>query len=353
MRPPAFKREKVFGIHELATRWTNYDCFIGMFPAHIRKLAVEGNVYVLHTAAMEMIEGYIESGEIEANCSGYVEGLIPSYKEYSILGASVEKFERECFGGCYEVEPPQALGRVMSNENVFLSDVGVFFDWKYIHDFTGVDEMTVGEAVALSLNLNPSMWLSCGCEPVEIYGLDARGMKHTEEIGNDVVDNLTKIYWNKECHPILKSYYLRLKERLEVAENNFIENGGELSVSCHPSGAQGACSVVTFQEFGAWAKSKGWSLPNEFPIDKGVVNSQSAVDGSDFDLDRDDYPDGLRIANVAWRAVAVNGQGGEGTPKQRLERWLRGSGNELSEADIGRIASVCNWDKSAGRPKGK
>jgi hypothetical protein len=80
---------------------------------------------------------------------------------------------------------------------------------------------------------------------------------------------------------------------------------------------------------------------------------QSDVGGGDFDSDSEMYPKELDIANIAWRAVAINGHGGEGTPKQRLERWLRDSGNELSDAEIGRIAAVCNWDKSAVRPKGR
>ncbi|UOG91219.1 MAG: hypothetical protein L3K52_13530 [Candidatus Thiothrix sulfatifontis] len=75
--------------------------------------------------------------------------------------------------------------------------------------------------------------------------------------------------------------------------------------------------------------------------------------GGDFDSDSEHYPKELDIANIAWRAVAKNGQGGEGTPKQRLKRWLEGSGHDLSAPEIERIAAVCNWDKSPGRPKNK
>ncbi|MEZ5450313.1 MAG: hypothetical protein R3E89_15545 [Thiolinea sp.] len=70
-----------------------------------------------------------------------------------------------------------------------------------------------------------------------------------------------------------------------------------------------------------------------------------------FDLDSDVYPPELDIAFQAWRAVAINGQGGEGTAKQRLEAWLRGSGYGLKDEAIKRIATVCNWDKGRGRKK--
>lgn len=75
--------------------------------------------------------------------------------------------------------------------------------------------------------------------------------------------------------------------------------------------------------------------------------------GGDFDSDSEHYPKELDIANIAWRSVAMRGMGGEGTPKQRLKRWLEGSGYDLSTPEIERIAAVCNWDKSPGRPKSK
>jgi hypothetical protein len=210
--------------------------------------------------------------------------------------------------------------------------------WKHIKT------VTVLEAVLLSV--------SKGLEP-RLFSISGASLRNFS-VSNNVRYTSIEAKRNTAAMMGVIIHGKILEDRLELAKRSIDrETRGDLVTHDLEYSRGGIAIKVEMSVFGAWAKSKGWDLPDEFPIDKGVVNSQSAVDGSDFDLDRDDYPDGLRIANVAWRAVAVNGQGGEGTPKQRLERWLRDSGNELSDADIGRIASVCNWDKSAGRPKGK
>ena len=73
--------------------------------------------------------------------------------------------------------------------------------------------------------------------------------------------------------------------------------------------------------------------------------------GIEFDSDREDYPLELDIAITAWRAVAKSGQGEGNTPRQRLEDWLKRNYKNLDNEEIGRIATVCNWDKGRGRKK--
>lgn len=68
-----------------------------------------------------------------------------------------------------------------------------------------------------------------------------------------------------------------------------------------------------------------------------------------FDIEDPKYPQELDIALQAWTA-ACNMSGG-GTAKEQVMVWLNQSGYKLSGAAIERIATICNWDKSGGRPR--
>lgn len=71
---------------------------------------------------------------------------------------------------------------------------------------------------------------------------------------------------------------------------------------------------------------------------------------SSDEVDPADLPDELYAANVAFRAVS-NGHGDAGaTFKNRLLQYLKAN-FDFSEEAIGRIATVANPDKSAGRKK--
>lgn len=84
-------------------------------------------------------------------------------------------------------------------------------------------------------------------------------------------------------------------------------------------------------------------------IEDGFLENEEKI----FDADREDYPYELDIAIIAWRAVAMHGQGEGNTPKQRLEDWIKRNYKNLSSEQIGRIATVCNWDKGRGRKNNK
>jgi len=57
----------------------------------------------------------------------------------------------------------------------------------------------------------------------------------------------------------------------------------------------------------------------------------------------------------AWRGV-TKGQNTGGTAKERIERWLDvryPDRRDLSNEARQRIAVICNWEKSGGRPRRK
>lgn len=108
-------------------------------------------------------------------------------------------------------------------------------------------------------------------------------------------------------------------------------------------------------EFARWWRSIGKDLPPEFPIQEINSNRSNLIGDLNHeiieqrDCDHEKYPEELSIANNAWRAVAINGQGEGSTPKRRLENWLRINYKNLNDEQIKRIATVCNWDKARGR----
>lgn len=69
-----------------------------------------------------------------------------------------------------------------------------------------------------------------------------------------------------------------------------------------------------------------------------------------FDPDSDTYPTELDIAMQAWRAV-TNRLDPSKTPKGQVQDWLEHHYPNLSEEAKQRIAVVCNWEKSGGRPR--
>ena len=74
-----------------------------------------------------------------------------------------------------------------------------------------------------------------------------------------------------------------------------------------------------------------------------------------FNQDSSNYPSELDIAMQAWRGV-TKGQNTGGTAKERIERWLDvryPDRRDLSNEARQRIAVICNWEKSGGRPRRK
>ncbi len=104
------------------------------------------------------------------------------------------------------------------------------------------------------------------------------------------------------------------------------------------------------EHFIAWAQARNYR-PEwlEWAQSQGLVDQHEGVYKAPFfDPDADDYPELLHIAVRAWEAAR---QGGHGTPKQRLERFLERRYPTLSPTTRELIAQVANWRRTGGRPK--
>lgn len=83
------------------------------------------------------------------------------------------------------------------------------------------------------------------------------------------------------------------------------------------------------------------------PADESSKKTAAAWES--FDSDSPTYPEELDIALQAWRAASTK-PGSSKTPKEKAKCWLVENYPNLSEAAKDRIATVCNWDRSGGRP---
>ncbi len=139
-----------------------------------------------------------------------------------------------------------------------------------------------------------------------------------------------------EAYELLKLH----QDRVDICASHRKSIGGSL-----PS--HGNTKQVYLDQFGAWAKGKGWSLPDDFPIAENQ-DDNPLVDYRDSDK----YPEELDIAFQVWRAVAVNGQGEGVNSKAKITHWLKVYYPTLTKSALDRIATVANWDKAGGKPKG-
>lgn len=106
----------------------------------------------------------------------------------------------------------------------------------------------------------------------------------------------------------------------------------------------------TPEYFIAWADTRGFR-PEwfEWARSRGLVDEHDAVYRAPyFDPDSDDYPELLHIALRAWEETRA---GGEGTPKQRIDRFLQERYPSLRPTTRELIAQVANWQRTGGRPK--
>ena len=87
--------------------------------------------------------------------------------------------------------------------------------------------------------------------------------------------------------------------------------------------------------------------PNETGSSKAAISVVS--DGWDgFHQDDSFYPEELDIALQAWRAVSIACPSGR--PLKHLKEYIKKMHPHLLDSQIKRIATVCNWDRSPGRP---
>jgi hypothetical protein len=96
------------------------------------------------------------------------------------------------------------------------------------------------------------------------------------------------------------------------------------------------------------------SLQREFELTKESIEAERASMWGGFDPDASDYPRELDIALTAWRAI-TNARKSVTNPKDSVFKWLEKNCDRktLSAEARKRIATVCNWEKSGGRPSRK
>jgi hypothetical protein len=142
----------------------------------------------------------------------------------------------------------------MSDAIERLKAAGIFADWEY---WNQIPQVMVAEAVALSSGLEPRIWIYENGKPLDVYRVSHRAYSDSRFV---------PLVGDNEAIALLMQFYERLNPLVEIAAGNLIENGGELKARSYLWRDGGIASRVSVSAFGAWAKSKGWDLPDEFPI---------------------------------------------------------------------------------------
>ena len=125
-----------------------------------------------------------------------------------------------------------------------------------------------------------------------------------------------------------------------------------------------AGDAVRPRNFLLWARERGHTIPPALAVLTQDVPSIAELQArikqletdlskawDQFDPEAPNYPPELDIAFQAWRAVCKESPPSDGTPRQRLERWIRNAYPDLVSEEVGRIATVANFDKQGGRRK--
>lgn len=116
------------------------------------------------------------------------------------------------------------------------------------------------------------------------------------------------------------------------------------------SGDHDAARRYSPEHFLGWAQARGFQPEwYEWAKSRGLIDDHDAVYRAPFfDPDASDYPVLLHIAVRAWEAVR---NGKDGTPKQRIERFLVEKHPQLTPSTRSVIAQVVNWQRTGGRPR--
>lgn len=99
-----------------------------------------------------------------------------------------------------------------------------------------------------------------------------------------------------------------------------------------------------------WAEARGFVIEwASWARQRGLINvDPPATEAPFFDADGEDYPELLHIAVRAWDHAR---NGDSGTPKQRIQDFIKQRYPNIKEGTRDAIALVANWQKSGGRPK--
>lgn len=162
----------------------------------------------------------------------------------------------------------------------------------------------------------------------------------------------------RECyeatyHTPETDYFIdRLNELLDIAYKNLSAHGGGLKLVRYNS-MYTYLSRVKFNVFREWFDSMGFDypLPDEFPSGLPLLEEKPKITAREY-FDRSDFPPELKVAFLAWVAIAINNEcPDKGTPKQRLEYWIKNNHPDYAPNVVNRVATVANWMKEPGRTK--
>lgn len=104
------------------------------------------------------------------------------------------------------------------------------------------------------------------------------------------------------------------------------------------------------EHFLGWAAARGFKPEwYEWALAQGLIDSHAEVYREPFfDPDSEDYPALLHIAVNAWQAARKER---DGTPKQRIERYLQDRYPNVPPTTRELIAQLVNWRRTGGRPR--
>lgn len=102
--------------------------------------------------------------------------------------------------------------------------------------------------------------------------------------------------------------------------------------------------VIAREEISRWLEAS--DLPSEYQFGKYPIHDVLPIDAA---IDPSDLPSELDAANMAFRAVTKGYGDPSETPRNRLVQYLKKHHKDFTSAQVDRIATVANPDKTTGR----
>lgn len=154
--------------------------------------------------------------------------------------------------------------------------------------------------------------------------------------------------------------------------NNRLQDGRQEIEASSWSASQDHEQMLSHADVRAWCSRRGHKWPIPEPTSVPVADTQvlaenarlrAQVDALKADLseargmvhrvDHPNWPPELDAALLAWQAANAAPNSTK-TPLAFMKAWLKETyGDKLTDTQVDRIATVANWEKAAGRPRGK
>lgn len=210
---------------------------------------------------------------------------------------------------------------------------------------------TLDEAIALSFGKDPKVVTWERVKEFSLISLFARRYEQVRDLA------LRAKAWNQLYDPVLPSFFLAWAKRSDI------EVPQELLEQIEKRG------IVVADWKDAYDKLKEQfdviltdrdklARGCEFFIQerdkyKSKAEELESLAWEGFDPESDTYPPELDIAMQVWRAV-TNHPDSSMTAKEQIENWLSKNYPDRKKLTLearSRIAVICNWEKSGGRPR--